>query len=157
MLHGSPLNSVDVDAFASRLALGAVAPDAPVDAATGRPWLLQQTPHDGFCALVFDDPDAAAQVAAWHDAAAAVPALPALTVLLIQASGAGEVPASAIKPHTRVLIDSQGLAAQRFDALPGTSVLLRPDQHVCARWRCATAADMRAALRRALGHAADQA
>ena len=32
------------------------------------------------------------------------------------------------------------LAAQRYDAQPGTVYLLRPDQHVCARWRQPTAA-----------------
>jgi 3-(3-hydroxy-phenyl)propionate hydroxylase len=53
-------------------------------------------------------------------------------------------------PGTRALRDAQGLLAQRFDAQPGTAYLLRPDQHVCARWRAVSAADARAALRRAL-------
>jgi len=43
-----------------------------------------------------------------------------------------------------------GVAAERYDAQPGTVVLLRPDQHVCARWRQATSADIAASLRRAL-------
>jgi 3-(3-hydroxy-phenyl)propionate hydroxylase len=30
------------------------------------------------------------------------------------------------------LEDSQGLARKRYDALPGTIYLVRPDQHVCA-------------------------
>jgi 3-(3-hydroxy-phenyl)propionate hydroxylase len=42
------------------------------------------------------------------------------------------------------------LAMQRYDALPGTVYLLRPDQHVCARWRQPTAANIRAAIDRAL-------
>ena len=47
----------------------------------------------------------------------------------------------------------EGLAARRYDATPGTVYLLRPDQHVCARWRHPPAADgLAAALRRALGH-----
>jgi 3-(3-hydroxy-phenyl)propionate hydroxylase len=42
--------------------------------------------------------------------------------------------------------DHQALAAQRLDALPGTAYLVRPDQHVCARWRAPTEAAVRAAL-----------
>ena len=35
----------------------------------------------------------------------------------------------------RDLIDTRGDFAERFDAQPGTGYLLRPDQHICARWR----------------------
>jgi 3-(3-hydroxy-phenyl)propionate hydroxylase len=48
-----------------------------------------------------------------------------------------------------VALPAHGLAAQRFDARPGTVYLLRPDQHVCARWRSFDPARMTAALRRA--------
>ena len=53
-------------------------------------------------------------------------------------------------PVTLVHLSATGTAATRYDARPGTVVLLRPDQHVCARWRAPTAADVAAALRRAL-------
>jgi 3-(3-hydroxy-phenyl)propionate hydroxylase len=42
------------------------------------------------------------------------------------------------------------LATQRYDAQPGTVYLLRPDQHVCARWRHPTAESIRAAIDHAL-------
>ncbi len=42
------------------------------------------------------------------------------------------------------------LAAMRYDARPGTVYLLRPDQHVCARWRRFDPARVRAAIARAL-------
>jgi 3-(3-hydroxy-phenyl)propionate hydroxylase len=42
------------------------------------------------------------------------------------------------------------MAAKRYDAKPGTVYLLRPDQHVCARWRSPTSDDVGAALRHAL-------
>jgi len=54
----------------------------------------------------------------------------------------------------RVPIDeAHVLAAQRYDARDGTVYLLRPDQHVCARWRRADAGRVRAALDRALCNA----
>ena len=45
--------------------------------------------------------------------------------------------------------DVQGLAVQRYDAWPGTVYLLRPDQHVCARWREFDLPSVRAAIARA--------
>ena len=48
-----------------------------------------------------------------------------------------------------VLEDPRGIAAQRYDAKPGTVYLLRPDQHVAARWRALDAAKVRAAVARA--------
>ena len=48
--------------------------------------------------------------------------------------------------------DVQGLAAQRLDARPGTAYLVRPDQHVCARWRAPEETAVRAALARATAH-----
>jgi 3-(3-hydroxy-phenyl)propionate hydroxylase len=51
------------------------------------------------------------------------------------------------------LIDRDGLVAQRYDLRPGTLVLLRPDHHVCARWRAPDAAALRQALQRALARA----
>ncbi len=47
------------------------------------------------------------------------------------------------------VIDHQALAAQRLDALPRTVYLVRPDQHVCARWRTPTEVAVRSALARA--------
>jgi 3-(3-hydroxy-phenyl)propionate hydroxylase len=58
--------------------------------------------------------------------------------------------AEGIVPVNLVQLSASGTAAARYDARPGTVVLLRPDQHVCARWRAPTAADVAAALRRAL-------
>jgi 3-(3-hydroxy-phenyl)propionate hydroxylase len=54
-------------------------------------------------------------------------------------------------PLEIVQLPSAGLAAERYDAKPGTAYLLRPDQHVAARWRKPQAADVTAAVRRVLG------
>jgi 3-(3-hydroxy-phenyl)propionate hydroxylase len=52
-------------------------------------------------------------------------------------------------PGATALDDVEGLAVQRYDARPGTVYLLRPDQHVCARWREFDLPSVRAALARA--------
>ena len=59
--------------------------------------------------------------------------------------------------HIDEALDAQGLVRQRYDAAPGTVVLLRPDQHVCARWRTMPTGDViLAAMREALGHEVSQ-
>ena len=50
-----------------------------------------------------------------------------------------------------VIVDTQGLVAKRYDAQPGTTYLLRPDQHVLARWRTLDTDRLQAAMARALG------
>jgi 3-(3-hydroxy-phenyl)propionate hydroxylase len=49
------------------------------------------------------------------------------------------------------LIDEDGLFAQRFGASPGSTYLVRPDQHLAARWRHATPALIESASRRMRG------
>ncbi len=66
----------------------------------------------------------------------------------------GEAPLWAAALKLKVLavdasMDASGHAAQRYDARSGTAYLLRPDQHVCARWRAPTKADVEAAMCRA--------
>ncbi len=120
-LRSSPLNTPDRDAFAGAMVPGAPAVDAPLTEAEGGGWLLRQLAGNGFAALVFDGDGAAVTAGAEGTA-----------------------------PVTLVHLSATGTAATRYDAHPGTVVLLRPDQHVCARWRAPTAADVAAALRRAL-------
>jgi 3-(3-hydroxy-phenyl)propionate hydroxylase len=45
--------------------------------------------------------------------------------------------------------DVDGLATARYDARAGTCYLLRPDQHVCARWRAFDRGAVEAAIARA--------
>ena len=46
--------------------------------------------------------------------------------------------------------DAEGTAARRYDATPGTTYLVRPDQHVAARWRAPDTQAIREARERAL-------
>ena len=54
-------------------------------------------------------------------------------------------------PGMTVVLDTQGLVAKRYNATPGTTYLLRPDQHVVARWRQMDISKLQAALARAIG------
>jgi 3-(3-hydroxy-phenyl)propionate hydroxylase len=49
------------------------------------------------------------------------------------------------------LVDAEGLFAQRFDTTPGSTYLVRPDQHLAARWRHATLPLVECASRRLRG------
>jgi 3-(3-hydroxy-phenyl)propionate hydroxylase len=138
-LTDSPLNTADGDAWAGWMAPGAPADDAPVahDGVAG--WLL---PHLGgrFQLLVYVD-----DAAGWPAPALQTHGgLPAVEVIAITA-GAAPV------PGVRSLHDLRGRFAQRYDAQSGSAWLLRPDQHVAARWRRVDAAQVQAALGRALG------
>ncbi|QNK70645.1 FAD-dependent oxidoreductase [Variovorax sp. PAMC26660] len=132
VLRDSPLNTPDAEAFAGAMVPGAAAADAPVvraDGSTG--WLLRECHVAQFTALVFGTGDAAAR---------SLQALKASDVALHIVQVQATTPAGE-------------LAAQRYDAQPGTVYLLRPDQHVCARWRQPTADHIRAATHRALAKA----
>ncbi|MCX2861156.1 FAD-dependent oxidoreductase [Paucibacter sp. PLA-PC-4] len=50
-----------------------------------------------------------------------------------------------------LIVPADGLLAERYDARPGSVYLIRPDQHLAARWRRFDAAKIQAALRRCLG------
>ncbi|MEY4748954.1 MAG: hypothetical protein RIQ60_1168 [Pseudomonadota bacterium] len=123
-LDGSTLNTADRDGFAGAMRPGAPAVDAPLNASGQGDWLLRRLGGEHFTALVFGGD-------AGTDAA-------------IQSGAEGLLPVGVIH------LPADGLAAQRYDARPGTVYLLRPDQHVCARWRKVAAADVAQALRRAL-------
>lgn len=132
-LHRSALNTPDADTFGGRMVPGAPAADAPVRLAGGRTgWLLRQL-GEGFTALLAADAGSAELAAQLEAAAAGVAPLKVVVV------GDGAAVA-----------DAEGLVAQRYDLQPGGLVLLRPDQHVCARWRRPTAEAVRAAIERAL-------
>ena len=138
VLHDSVLNTPDDAAFDGGVALGAAASDAPIQHADGHDdWLLRHLGGE-FTALVYGD--AAGEVAQAVQRAAAGTA--PVKVVDVQPPGS-----ACAAPQW---LDRDGLVAHRYGLRPGSVVLLRPDQHVCARWHAPTVPAMRAALRRAL-------
>ncbi len=144
ILDDSPLNTPDApDApFDPCMRPGAVAVDAPVTLADGKDdWLLRQF-GDQFTALVYGDDDLAERLQV------AVEDLVPLRVLSVRAPPRGATVRTDLPGS---VCDREGLVAERYDFLPGSVYLLRPDQHVCARWRRPSVEALRRALKRAIG------
>ena len=126
LLRDSPLNTPDDEAWDGGLPPGSPAADAPVRRDGADDWLLHR--FGSFTLLVFG--------------ARRGSELPVLPVFVTPT------------PQPGALHDHTGLAAARYGAHPGTVVLLRPDQHVAARWRRFDADAIARARRTALGMAA---
>ena len=142
-LTESSLNTQDEAdaAFAGRMLPGAPMDDAPVRDGGADSWLLDKVRHQ-FFALYFSDD-------ATELDAQAIVTLKALScdgiavrplVISAKPCRTGDIP---------VLEDPRGIAAQRYDAKSGTVYLLRPDQHVAARWRALDPSKVKAAVARA--------
>ncbi len=150
-LVNSALNTPDADdavAWVGDMVPGAPLDDAPIRLAGQDAWLLDQLGHR-FVLLAFADRADALD--------AAQTALREQTTLLASQSVPVQViwvtaHASAAPTGMTALHDRDGLMALRLDARPGTAYLIRPDQHVAARWRAPDTDRLQAALRRATGH-----
>jgi 3-(3-hydroxy-phenyl)propionate hydroxylase len=137
--QGSALSTLDRDPFAGEMVPGAPAVDAPVRIDGGRGWLLD---HIGghFDLLVF-----APVAPQWLEEVQR--ALGGdVRLALVVARATGDEPAD-----LRVIEDADDLLRQRFDAAPGTVYLLRPDQHIAARWRAPRLVEVLEGLVRAQG------
>ena len=124
-LAGSPLGTVDTADIGGAMVPGAPCLDAPVSDAAGRDgWLLDHLGGD-FVAL-----------------------------------GIGDLPPTPVGVRRRVVGaagdvgDPQGLVAARYGAVRGVVYLIRPDQHVAARFQKPSAAVLADALGRANAHGA---
>ena len=127
-VYETPLSTSDHGPWAGSARLGAPLPDAPLLDRAGKPvWLLDAIGGEAGVLC--------------SGSGAAPPPLPALKRLVI-----GED-----------LLDRDGHFARRYDATPGASYLVRPDQHLAARWRAFDAEAIAAAVRRFSGRADDGA
>jgi 3-(3-hydroxy-phenyl)propionate hydroxylase len=124
----SSLNTADDAPFAGRLLPGTNCADAPI-VRDGQPgWLLHQL-GDGFTLLHFGKAPVAQ--------------------LSVRLPG-GVVNARVLSVGQDFNEDAEHTLSSRYDGQPGTTYLIRPDQHVAARWRRFDAALIEAALRRCL-------
>ncbi len=149
-LTTSSHNTPDSEPFAGRMVPGAPMDDAPVIERDPKGktsgWLLDKVGNQ-FVALYFTNDPAT---------------LDAATIDALSNLSWGGIPVQPLlvspKPGTAIggiptIEDMKGIVAQRYDARPGTVYLLRPDQHVAARWRRLDAAKVQAAVAKASGNA----
>jgi len=135
-LDGSPLNTPDADDFRPQMRPGAVCRDAPV-LTDGRPdWLLRHL-GNRFTLMVCGGE-------AERRALASFPAIADLQLLTIGFD------CHCALPGTRI-DDVRRFMQSAYQLRPGTCYLIRPDQHVCARWRRLDLASVSTAMARALG------
>ena len=123
---GSSLNTPDQDVFEGTLRPGTPCADAPVQRHGQAGWLLGQL-GEGFTVLAFGPHPPAGPVR----------------------SGGVTAPVLSVGAD---LIDVDGWLARRYDGRPGTTYLIRPDQHVAARWRSFDPQRIAAAMARACAH-----
>lgn len=122
-VYDSALSTPDEAPFAGSARLGAPLPDCPIRNVDSSTGYLLENMGDGFTLLTFKN---------------------------------GAPPQGTPEGVSRVTIgdelaDPEGVLARRLDATPGAAYLLRPDQHLCARWRSVDRDKIAAARDRALG------
>ncbi len=122
--HGSPLSTSDTAVFEGEVHLGGPVLDAPVKGARGE-WLLDYVGRDFvllFCGNESDLPEG----------------LPS-DVQIVTIGDGGDI------------ADTSGLVTKRLGLSAGCGILVRPDQHLAARWNSVTVDGVVAALARARG------
>lgn len=146
-LTGSPLNTPDSEVFTGDMLPGAPMDDAPI-AVDGQPgWLIDQL-GGRFQALLFcDHPSELSEAMLWQLRGLAGATIPVEPLLVARRPGACDL---------KTIIDTDGLAFRRYDARPGTLYLVRPDQHVAARWREPEVSRVVAAVARATANFSEE-
>ncbi|HVI77721.1 MAG TPA: FAD-dependent oxidoreductase [Candidatus Acidoferrum sp.] len=142
----SPLNTQDTDDFVGSMVPGAPATDAPVRIGKQDTWFLRQT-GNAFTGIYFTD-GGELPVEPSNTLRSLGESATPMNLLLVVPNGVR--PKNTYSAH--IVEDVEGLVAKRYDAKPGTFYLLRPDQHVCGRWRNFDAEAVHSALKRATGH-----
>jgi 3-(3-hydroxy-phenyl)propionate hydroxylase len=131
-LRGSSLTTPDREDFAVELAPGDVCIDAPVTCGGESGWLLERLGRHFTC-LHFGERAAARAVASQLP--------PGVRMLCVSRAADADI------------TDPGGQLHRRYAGSPGTTYLVRPDQHIAARWRRFDAEALAAAHARACGRA----
>lgn len=143
----SPLNSRDVEGFSAGLPPGEPCMDAPVQLERVPSWLLNFF-SDGFTVLLHMTLQADVKK---------------IKTLLTQSSSKIMLKAVVLSndnidlselagiENCSIIVDVNGKVCERYDLNEGGVYLIRPDQHVCGRWRAFSINDINQAVNCALG------
>lgn len=170
MIPGAPADDAPVLRFNRLVARNDRGPN-PTPDPSSPDWLLRYL-GGSFVVMVAASQDPGAQqllkaVIAWAESLNAAGVID-MRVLVVhgvglvegeKAHGAASFAVDAASDDARTLfvehlLDCKRCLAERYDLKPGSVYLMRPDQHVAARWRSPSQSDITAAYRRALGHLA---
>lgn len=141
----SPLNTQDRDDFMPTLPLGDVAPDGPVTLDGALRWWLGEL-KGRFVIALFCNTRIPDQAELDQLQSLQADPLNPKVVLALSPALAPRAPAG-----LHCVIDRQMTLARRYDARDGACYLIRPDQHIAARWRKLDVAHIQEALHRAIG------
>ncbi|MDO8861948.1 FAD-dependent oxidoreductase [Haliea sp. E1-2-M8] len=140
----TPLSTPDRAEFSERMRPGSTCLDAPIAGPEGRQeWLLERL-GNRFTLLLFGEvaADARQQLEA---------ALASLDREGHHTRALWVLPQGQHAGRDNEVVDTEGVLAQRYDLRQGGVYLIRPDQHVCARWRTLDPDAVAQAVHRALG------
>jgi 3-(3-hydroxy-phenyl)propionate hydroxylase len=139
----TPLNTADSDEFHNAMRPGSSCTDAPVSGGNNSGWLLNHL-GNRFSVMLKGDFDAG-KIAELESVAAQLSGRgDSVDIIRVDAQDQGA-------DNTTYLSDDKGVLAQRYDLQQAGVYLIRPDQHVAARWRQLDPAAIVVALERAMG------
>lgn len=147
VLYDSSLNTQDEDEFAGEMVPGAVVDDATINTAQGESFFLNSL-GNRFNLLYFRNNAENVESSVIDEMARLQDAEIPIEPIVIANNGTAAA-------NIRTLIDTDGYIRNRFDMENGSCYLVRPDQHVAARWRQFDRLSVEAALARATGNAGD--
>uniref|UniRef100_UPI000DAC639E FAD-dependent oxidoreductase n=1 Tax=Billgrantia lactosivorans TaxID=2185141 RepID=UPI000DAC639E len=133
----SPLNGPETEGLPLELRPGSPAKDAPIGLAGRRDWLLNQL-GERFVLLLDGRVDSTRAETLRTDLEPLLAHQADLDLLVV-----GPAPhALSELPRSRQIEDVETLVGERYGLTGGVAYLIRPDQHVSARWRQVSAAEV---------------
>lgn len=142
----SPLNADDDGSFPQALRPGSPAKDAPIRLGGESAWLLNQL-GNRFVLLLDGRLTTRQAEALAPELESLLEAQPDLDLLVLGPASR----ALSDLPRTTLIEDADGLVVERYGLGPGAAYLIRPDQHVTARWPECRRPAVEGAIDRALG------